>query len=152
MKQAKIVLAAMLLTGLSSHTLADEAEYDIASEILTIPSVKIGEDHVYDATLKLNDEGSFDVVGFSDKPTASGGSVDAECTPEHITLDTFNQLTTGMSVEQVNSLIGCKGELNSAGSSLSDYWWVGGGTLLKPLISVKFSDKGSFSQTYLPSR
>lgn len=150
MKQAKITLIAMMLTSVSVHILADEPEYDVDSKILSIPTVIIGEERVYDATLKLNDAGSFDIIGFSDEPSLSSAVIDAECTPEHITLDKFNLLTTRMSVEQVNSLIGCEGELQIANTNFSEFWWVGNDRLLKPLISVKFGNNSSFSQTYLP--
>ncbi len=151
MKKSATALVALFISIHSIHSLAAEPEYDIKSRILSIPSIKIDEGHVYDATLKLNDSGSFDIVGFSDEPKPQEGDIDDECTPDHITLDKFNQLTAGMTIEQVNSLIGCEGELHLAGASFTEFWWQGGsGGLIKPLISVKFGDSKSFTQTYLP--
>lgn len=150
MKKFKITQFALLLTVISNNTLAIEPEFDLDSLILTIPTIKVGNDHVYDATLKLKTSRSFDLIGFSDQPPITDKDIDAECTPEHVNLDTFNQITEGMTFEQVTTLIGCESELHIAGSSFSDFWWKGGGNLIHPLISVKFNSDGSFSQLFMP--
>lgn len=151
MQQVKMIWVTILLSSLSIHALADEPEYKIDTKILTIPEIKVGEEHVYNAMLKLNDAGNFEIVGFSNQPSLPGIVIDDKCTPDHLTFDKFKQITNGMSVEQINSLLGCKGEQRIANATFSEYWWVGGSApLLEPLISVKFGDNRSFIQTYLP--
>jgi hypothetical protein len=112
MKNSRITLVSLLLANVSINTYAVEAEYTPSSKILTIPTVKIGDGFVYDAELKLNDAGSFDIIGYSETPS-SGGDVDAKCTKDKITPEKYNQLESGMTLEQVNTIIGCQGKLDT---------------------------------------
>ena len=149
MTKLKIVLASLLM-GASFTTLADESEYNVDTRVLTIPTVKIGNSFVYDARLHLNDAGSFDLIGFSENPLVSVGVVDAVCTPNHVTLDKLDLLKNGLTVEQVNNIMGCEGTLQSAGSGLTSIWWQGGGRSIKPVMAVSFQNGALIRSQYIP--
>lgn len=56
----------LLLAFISCTALADEAEYKSDTQILSIPQVKFEKSYLYDAKLKLNTEGLFSIVSFSE--------------------------------------------------------------------------------------
>ncbi|MDM8545602.1 YbhB/YbcL family Raf kinase inhibitor-like protein [Candidatus Venteria ishoeyi] len=64
MKKMTFILSLMLYS--LSAWAVDEAEYDVTTSILTIPSVKIAESRVYDAQLQLNADGLFSLLSYSD--------------------------------------------------------------------------------------
>jgi len=147
MKKLGIVAIPFLLASLSINALA-ESEYHLDSRTLTIPSVKIGNSHVYDAKLKLNDAGGFDIISYSDQPVVVGGTVDVKCTPDHVTLEKMNQIENGMTFDQVNNVLGCTGELRSASGSSSSYKWEGEN--YRPSIIIHFVSDVVFRKTFFP--
>lgn len=129
MKKTKITLVSLLLFGVFLNTFAAESEYNLDSKVLRIPIIKIGDSHVYNATLKLNEAGSFDIIGYSENPPSRDGDDSVtfvfsdECKNDNISLDKSNQIKAGMSLEQVYSIIGCKEESSIIGSDTSMYFW-----------------------------
>ncbi len=132
-------LASLLLASVSVNVFASDPEYIPSSKVLTIPIVKIGNSFVYDATLKLNGAGSFDIVGYSNTATSSGGDANAKCTDDKITLEKFEQIKVGMTLEQANDIIGCKGELSQVQILGDFYEWKAtrGG---RPVIKLIFKN------------
>ncbi len=138
MKNLRITLAFLLLANISINAYAVESEYIPSSKILTIPTVKIGDGFVYDAKLKLNGAGSFDIVGYSETPPTSG-NVDTKCTEDKITLEKYKQITDEMTLEQVNSVIGCAGKLNTVEGTSDEYYYKWEADSL-PRIDVTFKN------------
>ena len=128
------------------NALAAEPEFNPDSKILSIPSVKIGDGYVYNAKLKLNNVGGFDIEGYSKTPS-SGGEIEAKCTEDKIVLEKFEQITNGMTFEQVNSIIGCKGELLARDESVANYVWMGS---VIPRIEIFFRNNSIFNKDFLP--
>jgi len=58
----------VILSPFFSCANAAEVEYSSTTKILSIPTVKVGEQYVYDARLQLNSNGSFDILGYSNGP------------------------------------------------------------------------------------
>jgi hypothetical protein len=83
----------------------DEPErpsYDDYLKFMTLPSVKIGNEYVYDAKLLQKKEGeAFSIVGYFNEPAIA-------CTAEMLTIDKFNQLGRRMSLKQVRDIFGCR--------------------------------------------
>jgi hypothetical protein len=77
MKTPKVFLVPLLLVNISINAYAVEPEYTLSSKALTIPRVKIGDGFLYDAELKLNNSGSFDIIGYSETPS-SDNDIDAK--------------------------------------------------------------------------
>lgn len=121
-----------------------ESAYNVDSRVLTIPSVKIGNDYVYNARLKLNDLGSFDIIEYSETPPIIETSV--TCTSTHITLDKRNQISIGMTLDQVNHIMGCEESLISQSSGIVVYSW--SDSALPPIISVTFINNVVDQATY----
>ena len=75
---------------------------------------------IFTMTLNMNDSIQKSVSGVSE-------------TSEYITMDDYNQITEGMSYDQVKEIIGSEGELSGTSSvgdySVSIYTWYGNGTL-----------------------
>ncbi len=145
-----ITLVSLLLASVSVNVFASEPEYTPDSKVLTIPIIKIGDSFVYDATLKLNEAGSFDIIGYSDTAT-SGGGLDAKCTDGKITLEKFKQIEVGMTLEQVNNIIGCKGELTIV-HAIGDFYEWQTDTIGSPRISLvlKNDSVSASGKTFYP--
>jgi len=141
-------LVSLFLSLSFVETSVAESEFHTGSGILTIPTVKVGNSYVYDAQLRLNNAGSFDLIGYS-QDSSNGGSVDDVCTDKHITLEKYQQIKNGMTLDQVNSIIGCKEKLHGASSGITIYKW---NTSAFPLIQVAFDSNGASNPTYIPSR
>jgi hypothetical protein len=60
----KILL--LVLIFINHSVFADDAEYHSSTRILSIPTVIIGNELLYDATLQLNPEGLFSIVSYSE--------------------------------------------------------------------------------------
>ncbi len=148
MKKLKAFLGTVLLVGISYNTLAVEPEYNADSKLLTIPKVKFGNSFLYDAVLELNGVGGFDIVGYSETPTNSNVDTDAKCTEDKITLEKYKQITDEMSLEQVNNIIGCKGELTIVSEDVGEFYkWAESGL---PSIEITFQNNVIVSRTYYP--
>ncbi len=97
MKKSRFYFAFLLLTGISISALAMEPEFDPDSNELIVPGVRVKGALVYDVKLKLND---YEILSLSESRT---------CPAQNAT--NFSQITNGMTLEQVNSIIGCEGVL-----------------------------------------
>ena len=148
MNKLKILLVPLLLVLTSAKAAPTGSEFYSDSGILTIPSVKVGDIYVYDAQLRLNNTGSFDLVGYSLSPS-NGVFVDDECRDKHITLEKYQQIKSGMTLDQVNSIVGCKGQLFTATPLFTIYNWSEGGY---PEIQVVINSDGVFNPRYTPGR
>lgn len=125
----------------------DEADYDINSKVLTIPSVKIGDIYVYNAKLQLNSIGNFVILGFSETPPQAE-NIASKCTKDLITIETFQMITKGMTLDEVNKIIGCRGELESATNIFLDYRWTEN-IVTTSSISISFVDNVVYSSVFL---
>ncbi|SHE23087.1 hypothetical protein BPUTEOMOX_1881 [methanotrophic endosymbiont of Bathymodiolus puteoserpentis (Logatchev)] len=141
-------LVSLFLSLSFVETSVAESEFHTDSGILTIPTVKVGNSYVYDAQLRLNNAGSFDIIGYSQNPSNSR-SVDDVCTDKHITLEKYQQIKNGMTLDQVNSIIGCKEKLHGVSSGITIYKW---NASAFPLVQVAFDSNGASNLTYIPSR
>lgn len=124
---------------------AAEPEYNPNSKVLSIPTVKFLNTHLYNAKLKLNDVGTFDILGYSETPSSDGG---VKCTTDKITTEKFNQITNGMTLEQVNSIIGCSGDLKASHAVVGDFYLWAENT--EPRIEVTFKDSVVVTKKHIP--
>lgn len=145
-KILKVTLVSLLLVSFSINIYAIEPEYKADSKTLTIPKIKIGDGFVYDAKLKLNDAGSFDIVGYSENSLpenlASENSMPREdavekCTDKHLSIEKSNQIIEGMTLKQVYGILSCKEESFISGSGTSIYFWEND----EAQMQVMFEDK-----------
>lgn len=74
----------LLLLLISNIAWAEEAEYQIATQILSIPTVKLGDSRLYNARLKLNSAGLFAIVSYDE---TSGKQLTATPNDDLLTLD-----------------------------------------------------------------
>ncbi|MCK5830067.1 MAG: hypothetical protein KAH20_07155 [Methylococcales bacterium] len=132
MKNLRITLLSLIVSSISINAHAVESEYTPNTRVLTIPSIKIGNSFVYNAKLQLNNTGSFDIVEYSNNPANVEDKV-GECTQNHITEDKFRKITAGMTIGEVNKLIGCEGGLTGASGPISVYRW---GPEVSPFIQL----------------
>lgn len=149
MKKSNIALLSLLVGSLSFNASADGAmdgaEFFQETLTLKIPTVKIGDDTVYNGVLKLNDQGSFDIVGFSRAaPEPVGKGVD--CTADLITDAKFEQITDDMTLEQVNAIIGCEGTFLAKSVAGDAYTWKDGALL--PRVNITFPNETSLKKTF----
>ena len=151
MKKTGIAALSLLLSSLSFSAMAEEpamgAEFIEDTLILKIPSVKIGSEFVYDAELKLNAAGGFDIVGFSRTapvPVVIGEGVD--CTSELITEAKFEKITSNMTLKDVNAIIGCEGKFLALSVAGEAYTWKEGGLL--PRINITFPNETSLKKAF----
>ena len=141
MNKIKVALLAIVF---SSNVFAVEPEYNPDSKILSIPTVKFLNINLYDAKLKLNDAGTFDILGYSETPSSDG----VKCTADKITTEKFNQITNGMALDQVNSIIGCSGDLKASHAVVGDFYLWAENT--KPRIEVTFKDSVVVTKKHIP--
>ena len=124
---------------------AAEPEYNPDSKILSIPTVKFLNTHLYDAKLKLNNAGTFDILGYSETPSSDG----VKCTADKITAEKFNQITNGMTLEQVNSIIGCTGDFKASHQLVGDFYlWAENS---EPRIEVTFKNNIVVTKKHTPN-
>ncbi|RKZ84922.1 MAG: hypothetical protein DRR19_17070 [Candidatus Parabeggiatoa sp. nov. 1] len=106
----KKVILMLCTAALSASALAvDEAEYDVTTKILTIPSIKIGAARIYDGQLQLNNEGLFVIVGYSETPTSSDSS-------------TFTLTSSAIENCELLSEYKCEQKVNNAEDSIPLAW------------------------------
>ena len=148
MKKVLVVLAILLFTV---NVAAEDAEFDLSTSILTIPTVNIGSSSIYDVKLQMNGAGEFIMTGYSPTPsTSTGGSVLPTCTSTLITLEKYNQIQDGMTLDQANSIMGCEGTLYGVDNGNTMYEWQGDDSFT-PLVHLGFDANGSlFYQLYMP--
>ena len=66
MKKNKLLLL-LLLLFISHSILAEHSKYNVSTRILSIPTIIIGNELLYDARLKLNPEGLFSIESYQQK-------------------------------------------------------------------------------------
>lgn len=100
MKKSIFYFTFLLLTGISINSQAMETVYNNDSKELSISGLKIdGDDVLYDVKVKL--EGYELLSPLQPTPAA--------CPAQ--SASNFMQITNGMTLDQVNSIIGCEGAL-----------------------------------------
>lgn len=122
---------------------AEEPEFSLDNKILTIPSVKVGDSYVYDAQLQLDETGRFAILGYSSQP-----SISLTCGSEHVNTEKSDLVTAGLSIDQVNKLIGCKGSLVLFSNEIGVYEYRG--ETLHPQIRVELENGQTVQSTYIP--
>lgn len=99
----KLSLFVFLLFALSSW--AADPTYDVAKRQLTIPNIVIGDTTYMGLVVRIN---SVDVVDAGGNFKSSGsGALPTQC-PASIPKANYDKIAMGMSVDQVNKLIGCQ--------------------------------------------
>ncbi len=137
MKKVTFMLCTVALSA--SALAADEAEYDVTTNILTIPSIKAGTARVYDARLQLNSEGLFVILGYSETPTSSGSS-------------TFTLTSSAIENGELLSEYKCEPKVNNAEDSIPLAWSnvpVGTGSLAVTMHHYPASDGAGDPNSYL---
>ncbi len=147
MRQPKTALVFLLLANISFNVLAEDAEYNADSKILTIPTVKVPNGYIYDVKLKLN---ILEGLTYSKRP--SSDSLKTECSKENLTVKIFNQIFNGMTLDQVSHIVGCKAKLNLVSSGRSLYKWVGVKNPVVPKISIQVENNIVVHKSYAPSK
>ena len=147
MRPPKIALVLLLLINIPFAVLAEDAEYNAESKILTIPTVKVAGGYIYNVQIKLDD---LDGLIYSKSPAT--GSIYSECPKEKITLDKFKQIANGMTLDQVTNIIGCKAKLNLVSSGRSLYKWVGVKSPVVPKISIQVENNIVVHKSYAPPK
>lgn len=148
MRTPKITLIFLFLLAISFNGIAAEIEYKVDSKVLTIPAMKIGNGYLYDVKLRLN---QFDIISFSKSPSLVSHK-NRKCTEEKILLSKYNQIETGMTLNQVNNIIGCKGKLDIVVGNRSLYKWVGTKSVVVPKIGAQVVDNLVVHKTYAPPK
>lgn len=126
MKKSRFSLILLLLSCASIHVQAEEAEYNSTTKELSIPGLILDDDTTHDIKMKLtfdrNSEtlqGDFVISDIADVPSKS------KCPAKNAT--NFSKIHNGMSLEEVNSTIGCEGVLQKInlndGPLKSQYLW-----------------------------
>lgn len=107
-KMKQLFLLFLLLTsGFSSVTAAAGNTFDPATNTLTMDSVTVTGDRVYSNVVIRIDQ--FTVLGVgSSTPIDGGGGISETCGAGNFTIDKYNAIQVGMSLNQVNQTIGCK--------------------------------------------
>ncbi|MCF6204463.1 MAG: hypothetical protein L3J59_12490 [Methylococcaceae bacterium] len=147
MRQPKTALVFLLLAIISFSTLAEDAEYNADSKILTIPTVKVPDGYIYDVKLKLN---SLEGLTYLKHP--SSDSLKTECSKENLTAKVFNQITNGMTLAQASHIVGCKAKLNLVSSERFLYKWVGVKNPIVPKISIQVENNIVVHKSFSPSK
>jgi len=146
-RQSQISLIFLLLANISFSALAEDAEYNAESKILTIPTVKVPDGYIYDVKLKLN---SLEGLTYLKRP--SSDSLKTECTKKNITFEIFNQISNGMTLGQASHIVGCKAQLSLVSSGRSLYKWVGVKNPVVPKISIQVENNIVVHKSYAPAK
>jgi hypothetical protein len=126
----KFINALLALSFLAFSTPNHADSYDPVTNLLTINSIQVGN------TLYSN------VVVTVGSIISIGSATPVGCTASNITRTALNAITVGMSLEQVNQVIGCAydpgASIGSANNTLTHSWYVS-----QPLmfIAVTFTNE-----------
>ncbi|GAB1385154.1 hypothetical protein MASR1M59_03020 [Melaminivora sp.] len=100
----KIIPAFLIAAGIASAAHA-EATYDPATQILTVPSIEIAGVRFNFVELKITGN---EVVRFSSSSQSTAG-LPRICDPyTGVTQRNFNKIQNGMTLDDVNRLLGCQ--------------------------------------------
>ena len=95
-----------LLLFFSASALAIDT-FDESTNILTIDAVVVEGIQYNNVVVRLN---AFDVISVGSSTPADDGTVAETCTDANFTLAKYNAITEGMTLDQVNQIIGCKND------------------------------------------
>jgi len=132
-------LIATLALAWANVAMSQTASYDGSTRYLTLPSVTTGGTTYSNVVIRLD---SFSIISVG----GSGGSVAATCSPGMLTLAKFNAVAAGMTLAQVNQLMGCQYYAPQVVRTtlFTEYVWVT--TDAAAFIEVTFDPSGSFVQ------
>ena len=140
----KLIVVLLLLVG-SVSAVGQTATFNPALGWLDIPVVELPDGtKYYDVLMLLRPDGSYTLLDAYTEPptTVPSGSVSNVCTSSMITAQKASLLTDGITVDEANQIIGCRGviqgTLASGGHILDSYVWKGSGTY--PQINSIFVD------------
>ena len=120
LKKVILSLKILLIGSLLPNFALAVDNYDPATKILTIDAVTLGNTKYLNVTVRLD---QFQVLGVGSAIPIDG--VADSCTPEMFTIDKFNTIQPGMTLDQVNQVIGCRfdpGEIIRADPVVSYTW------------------------------
>lgn len=125
-----LALAAAIAFATAGGVCAQTATYEAASQQLTLPSVQVGGTTYSNVVIRLD---SFAVLAVGG--TSSGGTVAATCTSSNFTVAKYNAIQAGMTLQQVNEVIGCEPNPTSTvrGQDFVHYTW---NTSSSPYMSI----------------
>lgn len=110
-----LVLKYLALTLCTVFARAEEATYDQATHTLHVPTLVVGNTRYNDLVVKVD---SVTLVSASSQSKASGpGAAPAICTMNLLTEAKLDQIKLGMSLEQVNQILGCQYSVRQANGS-----------------------------------
>ena len=111
----------LLLLLLFSAATAKADTFDPATNTLTLDSVIVGDQKYFNVVVRID---QFTVLGVGSSVPIGG--VNETCGAENFTIDKFNAIQVGMSIDQVNQVIGCKFDPGSAvrTGGLVTYTWM----------------------------
>jgi hypothetical protein len=84
--------------------------FDTSTNILTVPQVQIGQTLYNNVQVKLN---NITVVSVGSTSPVSSGNVAATCSASNFSTASYNAITVGMTVAQVNQVMGCAYDTSS---------------------------------------
>jgi len=96
--------------------------FDPATNTLTMDSVTVTGDRTYSNVVIRIDQ--FTVLGVGSSAPINGG-VSETCGSENFTIDKFNAIQIGMSLDQVNQVIGCEFSrtVRAVSVAVVEYFW-----------------------------
>jgi hypothetical protein len=94
--------------------------FDPATNVLTIDSLAVAGDRIYKNVVVHLDQFSILGVGI---PAPSADGVSTVCGPEHITIDKYNLIQIGMTLDQVKQIIGCEPDEPTQLNDFAFYVW-----------------------------
>jgi hypothetical protein len=97
-----------LLLFFSASALAIDT-FDETTNILTIDSVVLEGIQYNNVVVRLN---AFDVISVGSSAPVDDGTVAETCTDANFTLARYDAIIEGMTLDQVNQIIGCKSNVN----------------------------------------
>jgi len=113
--QQHLVTKYLALTLFAAFVHAEEATYDQATHTLRIPTLVVGNTRYNDLVVKVDNA---TLVSASSQSKASGpGAVPAICTMSLLTEAKLDKIKLGMSLEQVNQILGCQYSIRQVNGS-----------------------------------
>jgi len=102
-----------------------ESQFNLQTRLLTISSVVVGEKTYINVSLKLGVNGFYQITAAQEQTTTT--QIAQSCDGVSMNDSKYNAITTGMSIAQVNQIIGCQGAVQSsstfAGVLIESYQW-----------------------------
>ncbi len=115
----RFFLSLIFLTSSLTSVIATSSTFDPEKNTLTINSVTVTGDQIYSNVVIRLDQ--FTVLGVGS--SAPIGYVSETCRSENFTIDRFNAIQPGMTIEQVTQIISCRSDISFSGVTLLSYDW-----------------------------